>query len=117
MCVFRLSESSSQSRTVKFFFAERANMFILSPDVATLGERIRDCRQARGWTVEELAARAKVSKGFLSDLERSKQKNPGINYLRPIAGALDVSLHYLTTGRSGPPSATEVQLPASLVEF
>lgn len=88
-----------------------------APNVATLGERIRDCRQARGWTVEELALKAKVSKGFLSDLERNKQKNPGIHYLRSIAGALDVSIHYLTTGRTGAPSATEIQLPGSLVEF
>jgi len=85
--------------------------------MATLGDRIRDCRQARGWRLEDLAKRAKVSKGFLSDLENNKQTNAGVDYLRAIAGALDVSLHYLTTGRTVAPSASEVQLPSSLVDF
>ena len=85
--------------------------------MATLGDRIRDCRQTRGWRLEDLAKKAGVSKGFLSDLENNKQKNVGVDYLRRIAGALDVSLHYLTTGRAAAPSASEVQLPASLVDF
>lgn len=85
--------------------------------MATLGDRIKDCRQARGWRLEDLATKAGISKGFLSDLENNKQKNAGVNYLRAIAGALDVSLHYLTTGRTAAPSTAEVQLPRSLVDF
>jgi transcriptional regulator with XRE-family HTH domain len=67
--------------------------------------------------LDDLSKKAGVSKGFLSDLENNKQKNAGVDYLRRIAGALDVSLHYLTTGRTGAPAATEVQLPSSLLEF
>ena len=85
--------------------------------MATLGDRIRDCRQTRGWRLDDLSKKAGVSKGFLSDLENNKQKNAGVDYLRRIAGALDVSLHYLTTGRTAAPGATEVQLPSSLLEF
>jgi transcriptional regulator with XRE-family HTH domain len=85
--------------------------------MATLGDRIRDCRQARGWRLEDLAKKAKVSKGFLSDLENNKQTNAGVNYLRAIAGALDVSLHFLTTGRAASPVGAEIQLPASLIDF
>ena len=83
----------------------------------TVRDRIRDCRQARGWRLEDLAKKAGVSKGFLSDLENNKQKNAGVDYLRVIAGALDVSLHFLTTGRTAAPIGAEVQLPASLVDF
>jgi transcriptional regulator with XRE-family HTH domain len=85
--------------------------------MATLGDRIRDCRQARGWRLEDLSKKAGVSKGFLSDLENNKQKNAGLNYIRAIAGALDVSLHFLTSGRTATPIDAEVQLPASLVDF
>jgi transcriptional regulator with XRE-family HTH domain len=85
--------------------------------MATLGDRIRSCRQARGWTLEELAAKAGVSKGFLSDLENNEQKNPGVNYLRLIAGALGVTLHYLTTGHGSTATGVEVKIPASLLTF
>jgi len=85
--------------------------------MATLGDRIKDCRQARGWRLKDLAKKARISEGFLSDLENNKQKNAGVDYDRAIAGALDVSLLYLTTGRASPPTAHEVQLPASLVSF
>src|SRR5437016_2994239 len=83
----------------------------------TLGDRIRDCRQARGWRLKDLAKQARVSEGFLSDLENNKQKNVGVDYLRAIASALDVSLHYLTTGRTAAPNVAEVQLPTSLIDF
>jgi transcriptional regulator with XRE-family HTH domain len=85
--------------------------------MATLGDRIKDCRQAHGWRLDDLAKKARVSKSFLSDLENDKQKNVGVDYLRAIAGALDVSLHYLATGRAAAPTAAEVQLPTSLVDF
>jgi transcriptional regulator with XRE-family HTH domain len=85
--------------------------------MATLGDRIRNCRQARSWTLEALAAKAGVSKGFLSDLENNEQKNPGVNYLRAIAGALGVTLQYLTTGRGSAGTEGEVRIPASLLAF
>jgi transcriptional regulator with XRE-family HTH domain len=88
----------------------------VSPMV-TLGARIKECRQARGWRLDDLAAKARVSKGFLSDLENNQQKNPGINYLRAIAAALGVDLHFLSTGQGAAASNPSVQMPNSLLEF
>jgi transcriptional regulator with XRE-family HTH domain len=108
-------ECEPQVFLCEFFHA--AIIANVSTFMGTLCDRIRDCRQARGWRLEDLAKKAGVSKGFLSDLENNKQKNAGVTYLRAIAGALEVSLHFLTTGRMAPPLASEVQLPTSLVDF
>lgn len=85
--------------------------------MATLGDRIKECRKAQGWRLEDLAKKARVSKGFLSDLENNQQKNPGITYLRAIAHALGVDLHYLTTGQGASALNPTVQMPGSLLEF
>jgi XRE family transcriptional regulator of biofilm formation len=82
--------------------------------MATLGSRIKECREARGWRSGELAKKAGISPGFLSDVENNLQKNPGINYVRTIAHALSVDLHFLITGE-GAPRNTSVQMPASLL--
>src|SRR5438046_8473611 len=85
--------------------------------MATLGDRIKQSREARSWRLEDLAQKAGVSKSFLSDLENNEQKNPGINYVRLIAGALGVDLHYLTTGHGDPIGAKSIKMPVSLLEF
>jgi transcriptional regulator with XRE-family HTH domain len=85
--------------------------------MATLGDRIKQCREALSWRLDDLAQKANVSKSFLSDLENNEQKNPGINYLLLIAGALNVDLHYLTTGQGAPAGAKSVKIPMSLLEF
>ena len=59
--------------------------------MATLGDRIKECRTTLGWALDYLAKKAGVSKSFLSDLENNEQTNPGINHLRLIAGALRVT--------------------------
>jgi transcriptional regulator with XRE-family HTH domain len=66
----------------------------------TPGDRIRQLREARGWTQESLAERAKVSKGFLSDLEGNK-RNISADYAVRIANALGASLDYLLRGETG----------------
>lgn len=55
-------------------------------DVA-LGERLRDQRQARGWTLKELAARSGVAIGHLSELERG-QSNVTLSVLKRVCDAL-----------------------------
>jgi XRE family transcriptional regulator, master regulator for biofilm formation len=85
--------------------------------MVTLGDRIKECRGNRGWRLDDLAKKAGVSKGFLSDLENNQQKNPGINYLRAIANALGVDMDFLTTGHGAGASQASVRMPASLVEF
>ena len=52
---------------------------------------IKVWREYRKMTLDQLAAAAELSKGYLSDLENSKRKGP-VDTLRAIAQALKVSL-------------------------
>lgn len=67
--------------------------------MATVGDRIRECREARGWTQERLAQSAGISKGFLSDLENDK-RNASSEYILKIADTLGVSIDYLIRGEA-----------------
>jgi transcriptional regulator with XRE-family HTH domain len=55
-----------------------------------LGAVLKQIREAKGLSQLDLAKRAKVSQGYLSDLEARQKKNPGIETLRKIARALGV---------------------------
>ncbi len=56
-----------------------------------IGERIKDLRQAAELTQEELAERAELSKGFISQVERGLT-NLSIENLVAILSALDMTL-------------------------
>lgn len=58
----------------------------------TLGQRVRRYRQERSWTLTELAARADVSKGYLSDIERGEEVRLSGEKLYDIAHALGVTM-------------------------
>jgi transcriptional regulator with XRE-family HTH domain len=47
-------------------------------------------RDAKDMTQAQLATRAKVSRGYLADLEAGHRKNPSVPVLRRIARALGV---------------------------
>jgi len=47
-------------------------------------------RTSKGLTQEQLAKRAKVSRGYLADLEAGHRKNPSVAALRRLAKALGV---------------------------
>ena len=83
--------------------------------MATTGDRIRERREDRGWTQEQLAQRAGMSKGFLSDLENNK-RNVSAEYVLRIANALGVSLDYLLRGETNQRDAerSPVRIPAEL---
>lgn len=51
---------------------------------------LKQIREAKGLSQLDLAKRAKVSQGYLSDLEARQKKNPGIETVRKIAKALGV---------------------------
>src|SRR5260370_8595281 len=74
--------------------------------MATVGERIKQVREARGWTQEKLAEAAQMSKGFLSEIE-NKGKNIGLDILVRIATALGASVEYLATGAGTQPAERE----------
>lgn len=88
--------------------------------MATVGERIKARRDELGWTQDELATKAKISKSFLSDLENGK-RNVGADKLLDIARALSLSLDFLMTGKiskvQAEEPAEEVQIPKALAAF
>jgi transcriptional regulator with XRE-family HTH domain len=59
-----------------------------------LGRKIRDLRQRRGLTVQQLAAASSLSKGFISQVENGRT-SPSLATLRDLAGALETSVAYL----------------------
>jgi y4mF family transcriptional regulator len=84
--------------------------------MASVGERIRERRAELGWTQDQLAQKAGISKSFLSDLENGK-RSVGANNLLDIARALGVSLDFLMTGEASQDQRREVPIPASLARF
>jgi transcriptional regulator with XRE-family HTH domain len=67
--------------------------------MATTGDRIRAIREARGKTQDQLAEDAKISKGFLSEVENNKRNISSENLLR-IANVLGASVDYLLRGET-----------------
>ncbi len=60
-------------------------------DGARLGEKVRALRTARRLTINELASRAGISMGIISQIERGRS-NPSIATLKSIRDALGVTL-------------------------
>lgn len=57
-----------------------------------LHEVIRELREARGMTQEQLAWKAKVTPGHLAQLERGEVTTPRLDVVRRVARALGVPL-------------------------
>ncbi|MFE8702115.1 helix-turn-helix domain-containing protein [Cytobacillus sp. FJAT-54145] len=60
-----------------------------------VGERIKELRLKKGYSITELARIAGVSKSYLSYIERDVQKNPSLQFLSKIASTLETSIEYL----------------------
>lgn len=59
-----------------------------------LGEVLRDLRQSRSMTLRDVSARARVSLGYLSEIERG-QKEASSELLASICYALDVPVSFV----------------------
>ncbi|MCM3724918.1 helix-turn-helix domain-containing protein [Neobacillus cucumis] len=55
-----------------------------------IGNTIFDIRKQKGLTLSELAKRAKISKSYLSNIERNLNRNPSIEVVKRIAEVLDI---------------------------
>lgn len=64
------------------------------------GTRIRQLRNQRGWTQEDLAERADLHRSYLAGLETG-QRNPTLDVIHKIAAGLGVEVVALFT----PPEA------------
>jgi transcriptional regulator with XRE-family HTH domain len=68
-----------------------------------LGERVRDLRRSRGWTLEEAAVRAGLARSTLSKIENG-QMSPTYDALKKLARGLGIGVPQLFT----PPSKAQV---------
>ncbi len=59
----------------------------------SLGKKIQNCRRQKGYSLRELAAHAKISHSFISDIEHERSV-PSIATLNAIADALDIPVTY-----------------------
>jgi XRE family transcriptional regulator, master regulator for biofilm formation len=57
-----------------------------------VGDRLKELRSEKNLTINELAQLAKVSKSYISSIERGLQRNPSIKVLRKLAETLEVPL-------------------------
>lgn len=68
-----------------------------------LGERVRDLRKAKGWTLEQAATHAGLARSTLSKIENG-QMSPTYEALKKLAEGLAISVPQLFT----PPSKAQV---------
>jgi transcriptional regulator with XRE-family HTH domain len=79
-----------------------------------VGDRIREVREELRLTQDQLADRAGLSKGFLSEVENNK-RNLGSQNLLKIAGVLGASVDYLLRGEVSESSGSEpIVIPPEL---
>lgn len=62
---------------------------------AGLGQRLRELREGRGWSLRDVAGRAGINHGYLSQLERGEVAEPAPSMLHKIAGAYEVEFTIL----------------------
>lgn len=65
---------------------------VRAANVVTLGAAIRDARKSRGWTQQQLAEAANVSRQFVLDIERGARLRAELGRVLRILRALDKDL-------------------------
>lgn len=60
----------------------------------TLGRNIRNFRKKKGMTQFDLAAKTKLSRSYIADVERDRY-NPSVDTLQLIASAIDAKVYEL----------------------
>lgn len=63
---------------------------------SALGQKIRELRKEKEWSLDELASKAEISKSYLWELENKETAGrPSAEKINKIAAALDVTPEYL----------------------
>lgn len=86
-----------------------------TPEKEEIARRIRALRKARGMSLQQLAERADISPGYLSEVERGLSEVSGVKLAR-MAEQLGVSTDHLLSDRSASPAGAAVQIPPGLSE-
>jgi transcriptional regulator with XRE-family HTH domain len=74
----------------------RANSDDVIAEPLNLGERVRDLRKARNWTLEQAATQAGLARSTLSKIENG-QMSPTYEALKKLAVGLEISVPQLFT--------------------
>jgi XRE family transcriptional regulator, master regulator for biofilm formation len=74
-----------------------------------IGRKIEELRKKKGLTLSELAKRSKVSKSYISNIERNVNHNPSIAVIERIAVVLNVDVNCLLNNKTT--TATEYMDP------
>jgi transcriptional regulator with XRE-family HTH domain len=80
-----------------------------------LGDVLRDARLTRGLTLREVSAEARVSLGYISEIERG-QKEASSELLASLCSALDVPLSSVLSDVSRAVAVEEASVAATPIE-
>jgi transcriptional regulator with XRE-family HTH domain len=72
-------------------------------DAMSIGQRVRQARQARDLTIEQQAQRAGLTLSTFSDMERDDTRHPRASTLVALARALDMPPFWLVDADAGAP--------------
>jgi transcriptional regulator with XRE-family HTH domain len=70
-------------------------------DARTVGERVRELRLERSWSLRELASRAEVSHQYVDFLEKGRRTRLDLGKVRKLADAFGLPLAELIGERAG----------------
>jgi len=74
---------------------------------STIGNKIKELRKEKGYTLDQLAERADSSKSYIWELENKSPPRPSAEKLAKIAAALDVTLDYFISDEIPEEDATD----------
>ncbi|WP_374148505.1 helix-turn-helix domain-containing protein [Priestia megaterium] len=60
-----------------------------------IGDRIKEMRLQKRYSITRLAEKAHISKSYLSQIEKGSNSNPSLQMLHKIAASLGTSVDYL----------------------
>lgn len=84
----------------------------VEPPPEGLGEQVRELRNAKGMTLQQVAGGAGISVGYLSQIERNQSRLP-IGVLRRVADVLGVHINWFFAARdAGPPEERDIVVRA-----
>lgn len=89
-----MSGTSDQTRIIRIARANGEAEVAAEP--LDLGQRVRDLRKARGWTLEQAAGQAGLARSTLSKIENG-QMSPTYEALKKLAEGLVISIPQLFT--------------------
>ncbi|NIM07178.1 MAG: helix-turn-helix domain-containing protein [Armatimonadetes bacterium] len=85
--------------------------------MSELGFTLHMLRRRRGWTQGQLAQRARTTPEYISQLERGKKTNPGIDLLTRLALALETTPDFILIQAGMLPVSDNMPLPPEVAEL